>query len=83
MNINNRFLPMTKKEMDAKGWDACDFIIVTGDAYVDHPSFGAAVIGRVLETEGFRVGIISQPSWDNCRDFTVLGKPALPSFAAL
>ena len=77
MKTNNRFLPMTKEEMDAKDWDACDFIIVTGDAYVDHPSFGAAVISRVLEAEGFRVGIISQPSWDSCRDFTVLGKPAL------
>ncbi|NQT60246.1 MAG: YgiQ family radical SAM protein [Bacteroidetes bacterium] len=77
MKNNNRFLPMTKDEMSKNGWDACDFIIVTGDAYVDHPSFGAAVIGRVLEAEGFRVGIISQPSWDSCRDFTVLGKPAL------
>lgn len=76
-NNNNRFLPMTKDEMYQNGWDACDFIIVTGDAYVDHPSFGAAVIGRVLEAEGYRVGIISQPSWDSSRDFTALGEPAL------
>jgi len=76
-NNNNRFLPMTRDEMSKNGWDACDFIIITGDAYVDHPSFGAAVIGRVLEAEGFRVGIISQPSWDSSRDFTSLGEPAL------
>ena len=49
--------------MDALGWDACDIVIVTGDAYVDHPSFGMAVIGRVLEAQGFRVGIIAQPDW--------------------
>jgi uncharacterized radical SAM protein YgiQ len=76
-NNKHRFLPMTRDEMSKNGWDACDFIIVTGDAYVDHPSFGAAVIGRVLEAEGYRVGIISQPSWDSSRDFTALGEPAL------
>lgn len=54
-------LPMTLAEMQQLGWDACDIILVTGDAYVDHPSFGMAVIGRVLEAQGFRVGIISQP----------------------
>lgn len=69
------FLPVCKKEMDQRGWDSCDFIMVTGDAYIDHPSFGAAVISRVLESAGYRVGIIAQPDWNSCRDFTVLGKP--------
>nr|WP_133405371.1 YgiQ family radical SAM protein [Parashewanella tropica] len=71
------FLPMSKKEMDKLGWDSCDIIIVTGDAYVDHPSFGMAVIGRMLEAQGFRVGIISQPDWSNKNDFMKLGKPNL------
>ena len=57
------YLPTSRAEMDALGWDSCDIIIVTGDAYVDHPSFGMAVIGRVLEAQGFRVGIIAQPDW--------------------
>lgn len=70
-------LPMSREEMDILGWDSCDIIIVTGDAYVDHPSFGMAIIGRLLEAQGFRVGIISQPSWKNCEAFTVLGKPNL------
>ncbi len=70
-------LPMSKAEMDALGWDSCDIIIVTGDAYVDHPSFGMAVIGRVLEAQGFRVGIISQPNWKSVDDFRRLGKPNL------
>jgi len=63
------FLPMTRDEMDELGWDSCDVILVTGDAYVDHPSFGMAVIGRVLEAQGFRVGIISQPDWTSVTDF--------------
>ncbi len=71
------FLPMSREEMDALGWDSCDIIIVTGDAYVDHPSFGMAVIGRVLEAQGFRVGIIAQPEWDSAEPFKVLGKPNL------
>ncbi|MCG9695385.1 YgiQ family radical SAM protein [Shewanella sp. Isolate11] len=71
------FLPMSRKEMDKLGWDSCDIIIVTGDAYVDHPSFGMAVIGRMLEAQGFRVGIISQPDWSNKNDFMKLGKPNL------
>ena len=58
---------MSRAEMDALGWDSCDIIIVTGDAYVDHPSFGMAVIGRLLEAQGFRVGIIAQPDWDQRR----------------
>jgi uncharacterized radical SAM protein YgiQ len=72
-----RFLPMTRDEMLALGWDACDIIIVTGDAYVDHPSFGMAVIGRVLEAQGFRVGIIAQPDWQSADHFKALGPPKL------
>ncbi|MGS0681771.1 YgiQ family radical SAM protein [Shewanella sp. 125m-7] len=71
------FLPMSRKEMAKLGWDSCDIIIVTGDAYVDHPSFGMAVIGRMLEAQGFRVGILSQPDWSNKEDFMKLGKPNL------
>jgi hypothetical protein len=71
------FLPMSRAEMDSLGWDSCDIIIVTGDAYVDHPSFGMAVIGRVLEAQGFRVGIIAQPDWQSAEPFKVLGKPNL------
>jgi uncharacterized radical SAM protein YgiQ len=71
------FLPTTRAEMDALGWDQCDVIIVTGDAYVDHPSFGMAIIGRVLEAQGFRVGIIAQPDWHSTRDFEALGQPRL------
>ena len=70
-------LPMSKEEMDELGWDSCDIIIVTGDAYIDHPSFGMALIGRLLEAQGFRVGIISQPDWKNKKDFCKLGKPNL------
>ena len=70
-------LPMTRAEMDELGWDSCDIIIVTGDAYIDHPSFGMAVIGRVLEAQGFRVGIIAQPDWNDLSSFTTLGKPNL------
>ena len=72
-----KFLPMSRKEMDALGWDSCDIILVTGDAYVDHPSFGMAVIGRMLEAQGFRVGIIAQPDWTSADAFKVLGKPNL------
>ena len=72
-----KFLPMTRPEMDALGWDSCDIILVTGDAYVDHPSFGMAVIGRVLEAQGFRVGIIAQPDWQSAEPFRALGKPNL------
>jgi len=71
------FLPMSRKEMDELGWDSCDIIIVTGDAYVDHPSFGMAVIGRTLEAQGFRVGIIAQPDWQSAGAFKALGKPNL------
>ena len=71
------FLPMSKEEMEKLGWDSCDIILVTGDAYVDHPSFGMAVIGRLLESQGFRVGIIAQPDWQKADDFKKLGKPNL------
>ncbi|SFM12523.1 YgiQ family radical SAM protein [Halopseudomonas yangmingensis] len=71
------FLPMSREEMDQLGWDSCDVIIVTGDAYVDHPSFGMAVIGRMLEAQGYRVGIISQPDWNSKDDFMRLGEPNL------
>lgn len=71
------FLPMSRAEMDQLGWDSCDIIIVTGDAYVDHPSFGMALIGRLLESQGFRVGIISQPDWHSADAFKQLGKPNL------
>src|SRR5690606_38636006 len=71
------YLPMSRAEMDELGWDSCDIIIVTGDAYVDHPSFGMAVIGRFLEAQGFRVGIIAQPDWRSTADFMKLGKPNL------
>ena len=71
------FLPMNRNEMNLLGWDSCDMILVTGDAYVDHPSFGMAVIGRVLEAQGFRVGIISQPDWHTTDGFKELGRPNL------
>ena len=71
------FLPTSREEMDLLGWDSCDVIVVTGDAYVDHPSFGMAVIGRVLEGQGYRVGIIAQPNWHSADPFKALGKPNL------
>ncbi len=71
------FLPMSRAEMEQLGWDSCDVIIVTGDAYVDHPSFGMAVIGRTLEAQGFRVGIIAQPDWSSADAFRALGRPNL------
>jgi uncharacterized radical SAM protein YgiQ len=71
------FLPMSRAEMDALGWDSCDIILVTGDAYIDHPSFGMALVGRLLEAQGFRVGIIAQPDWHSAKAFRALGKPNL------
>src|SRR5690606_38950064 len=71
------FLPRTRSEMDALGWDACDIILVTGDAYVDHPSFGMALVGRLLEAQGFRVGILDQPNWNDELSFMELGQPTL------
>ncbi len=70
-------LPMSRTEMDALGWDSCDIILISGDAYIDHPSFGMALVGRLLEAQGFRVGIIAQPDWQNASAFKVLGKPNL------
>ncbi len=72
------WLPITKKEVTARGWEELDVIIISGDAYVDHPSFGAAVIGRILESEGFRIGLVPQPNWqDDLRDFKKMGRPRL------
>lgn len=71
------FLPMSRAEMEALGWDSCDIILITGDAYIDHPSFGMALVGRLLEAQGYRVGIISQPDWTSVEPFRALGKPNL------
>jgi uncharacterized radical SAM protein YgiQ len=71
------FLPMSRAEMDKLGWDSCDIILITGDAYIDHPSFGMALVGRLLEAQGYRVGIISQPDWTSVEPFRALGKPNL------
>ncbi len=70
-------LPMSRAEMDELGWDSCDIILISGDAYIDHPSFGIALVGRLLEAQGFRVGIIAQPDWQNASAFKTLGKPNL------
>ncbi|MBR6780382.1 MAG: YgiQ family radical SAM protein [Clostridia bacterium] len=75
--MNNSFLPTTKEEMTERGWDSVDFVYVSGDAYVDHPSFGASIITRVLENEGFRVAFLSQPNWNTNADFIQFGKPEL------
>jgi hypothetical protein len=73
-----KYLPTTRKELALRGWDEVDVIFFTGDAYIDHPSFGAAVIGRTLEAAGYRVAIVPQPDWHgDYRDFTKLGKPRL------
>ena len=71
------FLPITRREMLDRGWDACDFVYIIGDAYVDHPSFGHAIISRVLESHGYNVGIISQPDWKNPKSIDVFGRPRL------
>ena len=76
MRIRN-FLPMNRTDMEARGWDELDFILITGDAYVDHPSFGIAIIARILEKHDFRVGIIAQPDWKDLQDFRAMGKPRL------
>ncbi len=77
MIVNKEFLPVNKQDMKSRNIDQLDFIIITGDAYVDHPSFGTAIISRVLESEGFTVGIIAQPAWNDVENFRVLGKPKL------
>src|SRR3984957_13435189 len=71
------FLPMSRAEMEALGWDQCDVIVVSGDAYVDHPSFGMAIVGRVLEAQGLRVGLIAQPDWHSADPLRALGRPRL------
>ncbi|MBP7563803.1 MAG: YgiQ family radical SAM protein, partial [Candidatus Cloacimonetes bacterium] len=75
--MTNHFLPVSKKEMDDLGWEQADIILVSGDAYVDHPSFAAAIIGRYLESLGYKVGIIAQPNIQDDSDFTALGTPRL------
>lgn len=75
--MNNNFLPVTEKDLKTRGWKQLDIILVTGDAYVDHPSYGVALIGRVLENQGYKVGIIAQPDWRSTKDFLKLGKPRL------
>jgi uncharacterized radical SAM protein YgiQ len=77
MKLNTKFLPINKEDMQNSGLSQLDFVIITGDAYVDHPSFGTAIISRILEAEGFTVGIIAQPDWTNVTDFRKLGKPKL------
>ena len=77
MNERLKFLPMSKQDLADRGWDACDIILIAGDAYVDHPSYGAAMIGRVLENAGYKVGIIAQPDWKTAQDFLALGRPRL------
>ncbi len=79
---NNTFLPISKNDMIERGWDEVDFVYVSGDAYVDHPSFGASIITRVLEHEGFKVGFISQPNWNNNESFKVFGRPRLGFFVS-
>ena len=71
------FLPVTREDMKSKGWDTVDFVYVTGDAYVDHPSFGHAIIARLLEAHGYTVGIIAQPDWKDKNSVTILGEPRL------
>ena len=75
MTVSNTFLPITAEEMNKRGWDSVDFVIVTGDAYVDHPSFGTAIISRVLENAGYKVGIISQPDFNTEESIKIFGRP--------
>ena len=74
------FLPITVEEVEERGWDEIDFVFVTGDSYVDHPSFGVSIISRVLEAKGYRVAILSQPNWKDERNFNPFGKPKLGFF---
>ena len=73
----NKFLPVSRADMDARGWDQCDFVYICGDAYVDHPSFGMSIVSRVLDAHGYKVGIICQPDWTDPASITVLGEPRL------
>jgi len=76
-SLQSKLLPISRRDMDERGWEECDFIFVSGDAYVDHPSFAAALLCRALEAAGFRAGIIPQPDWKNPSSYTVLGRPRL------
>ena len=71
------FLPVSKEDMKKRGWKQCDFVYISGDAYVDHPSFGMAIITRTLEAFGYKVGVIAQPDWKDDRSITALGEPRL------
>ncbi len=82
MIMNNSFLPISKEDMINRGWDQVDFVYVSGDAYVDHPSFGSAIITRVLDNAGFKIGFISQPDWRNEKDFMIFGRPRLGFFVS-
>ena len=73
--LYTEFLPVSRADMEQRGWDAVDFVVVGGDAYVDHPSFGTAIISRVLEAEGYRVAVLAQPRYDTCEDFRRFGRP--------
>ncbi len=75
MKLYTEFLPVNREDMEARGWDQLDFVVVGGDAYVDHPSFGTAIISRLLEADGYKVGVLAQPRYDNCEDFKRFGKP--------
>ena len=75
------FLPTSRAEMDARGWEELDVLFISGDAYIDHPAFGTALLARLLESEGYRVGIIAQPEWKNPDAFKIMGRPKL--FAAI
>ena len=76
------FLPVSKQEMMDRGWEQCDFVYVCGDAYVDHPSFGHAIISRILESHGYNVGILSQPDWKNPKSIDVFGRPGWAFWSA-
>lgn len=76
--IEKDFLPISREDMEKRGWEQCDFVLVTADAYVDHHSFGTAIISRVLEYAGYKVGIIAQPNWKTTEDFMKLGVLDLP-----
>ena len=75
MEHYTEFLPISRADMEARGWEQLDFVVVGGDAYVDHPSFGTAIISRLLEAEGYRVGVLAQPRYSDCEDFKRFGKP--------
>ena len=81
--MTNNFLVTSRADMKRRGWEQLDFVYINGDAYVDHPGFAAAVIGRVLESRGYRVGIISQPDWHSVEPFKALGKPRLAALITL